>query len=39
MAVYRIIPDPDEATAFRVEVKFPSGHIQVVAGFHTEAAA
>jgi hypothetical protein len=39
MAVYRIIPDPDGTEVFQVEVEFPSGHLQVVAGFHTEAAA
>jgi hypothetical protein len=39
MAVYRISPDPDGTQTFQVEVEFPSGHLQVVAGFHTEAAA
>ncbi len=37
MADYRIIPDgPD---VFMVEITFPSGHMQVVAGFPTEQAA
>jgi hypothetical protein len=37
MADYRIICDnPD---TFIVEITFPSGHLQVVAGFSTEAAA
>jgi hypothetical protein len=34
---YRIIPDgPD---VFMVEITFPGGHLQMVAGFSTEAAA
>jgi hypothetical protein len=37
MAEYRIICDrPD---TFMVEITFPSGHLQLVAGFSTEAAA
>jgi hypothetical protein len=37
MADYRIICDgPD---TFMVEITFPSGHLQLVAGFSTEAMA
>jgi hypothetical protein len=37
MADYRIICDnPD---TFMAEITFPSGHLQVVAGFSTEALA
>jgi hypothetical protein len=37
MADYRIVCDgPD---IFMVEITFPNGHLQLVAGFSTEAAA
>jgi hypothetical protein len=37
MAEYRIICDGPET--FMVEIAFPSGHLQLVAGFSTEDAA
>jgi hypothetical protein len=37
MAVYKIVSDGQRT--FRVEVEFPSGHLQVVAGFKSEEAA
>ena len=39
MTVYRIIPDPDGGETFQVEAESASGHLKVVAGFHTEEAA
>jgi hypothetical protein len=37
MAEYRIICDGPET--FMVEIAFPSGHLQLVAGFSTQDAA